>query len=165
MYLILMRSGECVPLDTGGRDSDRFLTPDGIKDAVSSALFLASLGIEPKAILSSPFRRTKETAEIISEHLPENPEVIVAPYIMPGAGVEELLRSVKSRTECGEEDWIIAVGHEPDIGCTAKELLGLANECFIPLEPASLIALHIHCCEGKTSGKIVFLFSPKAMRN
>lgn len=159
-----MRSGECQSLEVGFRDSDRALTDRGIRESVSSAVFLSSLGVEPKAILASPFSRTKQTAEILSEHLPDNPPVIVAPYIMPGAGPDEILRSVKARIDCSEKDCVIAVCHEPDISNTAIEILGLSPNTFIPMEAGSLVGINLSCMEGKIHGQLVFLFSPKSMK-
>ena len=164
MLLVLMRSGECFPIETGGRDSDRQLNETGIRECVSSAIFLSSLEIEPKAILSSPFTRTKQTAEIISEHLPDNPEVIGAPYIMPGAGPEEILRSVTARTTCSNDDCVLAVCHEPDISNTVRELLGISN-AFIPVANGTVIGFRMHSHEGTTSGNIVFLFSPEIKKS
>lgn len=160
MMLILMRSGECQPLSVGGRDSDRQLNEAGIRECVSSAIFLSSVGIEPKAILASPFTRTKQSAEIISEHLPDNPEVIVAPYIMPGAGSEEILRSIKARTNCTDSDCVIAVCHEPDISNTVKELLKIPN-AFIPAGNGTVIGMRLHCREGSMSANLAFIFSPE----
>ncbi len=164
MLLILMRSGECAALESGKHDSDRCLTENGIKDAVSVAIFLSSLGVEPKFILSSPFQRTKKTAEILSEHLPETPPVTLSQYIMPGAGVEELMRSVCSISDLSQNEWGIAVGHEPDIGNAVKELLGLQNEAVLPMEPGSVVGLNVRCDGGRPVGHLIFLFSPRSLR-
>lgn len=164
MLLVLMRSGECHPLEPGARDSDRALNDRGIKEVVSGAVFLSSLGVEPKAILASPFKRTRQTAEILSEHLPDTPQVIVAPYIMPGAGPDEILRSIKARVICSENDCIIAVCHEPDITKTVLEILGLPQQTFIPMDNGALVGLSISCMEGRINGQFVFLFSPRSMK-
>ncbi len=163
MFLVLMRSGECQALDIGGRDSDRALTDKGVREAVSSAIFLSSLGVEPRAILASPFKRTRQTADILSEHLPENPQVIVAPYIMPGAGPEEIIRSVKARTNCSEKDCVIAVCHEPDISKTTMEIAHFPQNAFIPMEPGSLVGVNLSCSDGRIHGHLVFFFSPRSM--
>ncbi len=163
MHLVLMRSGDCCALGEGSRDSERCLTEQGVKEVTASAMFLASIGIMPKAILSSPFKRTTQTAEIISKHMPNNSPVIIAPYIMPGAGAEEFMRSVAARTECKDNDWVIAVGHEPDLGTTVREILGLENGLGIPLMPSTVIGINAKCHEGKLYGRIIFLFSQYGM--
>lgn len=164
MFLVLMRSCECAPLEPGSRDAERSLTEAGIKDAVSCAIFLYSLGVEPKVVLTSPFKRTKQTAEILSEHLPENPPVVVAPYIMPGAGLDELMRSINTGLQCGDEDWVVAVGHEPDIGNSVRELLNLQSESCIPADCGVVIGMNVKNFEGKLTGKLIFTFSPIGMR-
>ncbi|HBC89467.1 MAG TPA: hypothetical protein DCZ94_21220 [Lentisphaeria bacterium] len=164
MLLILMRSAECVPLEAGQRDSERALTDSGFGDVISSAIFVNSLGLDPKVILSSPFKRTKQTADILSEHLSNHPPVITAASIMPGSGVEELMRAVISNSDAGSDEWVVAVGHQPDIGMTLKELLEPANQFNLPVDPGSIFGIIVQNINGRLSGQLMFQFSPKAMR-
>ncbi len=164
MLLILMRSAECVPLESGQRDSERALTDSGFGDVISSAIFINSLGLDPKVILTSPFKRTRQTADILSEHLQNHPQVVTAASIMPGSGVEELMRAVISNSDAASDEWVVAVGHQPDIGMTLKELLEPSNQFNLPVDPGSIFGIIVQNINGKLSGQLMFQFSPKAMR-
>ncbi len=159
MKLIIMRSGECEILQSGGRDSGRDLIENGCEHIGSAAKFLSKLDISPEIILASPFRRTKHTAELLSSELPAHPPVENAPSIMPGAGVEELLRAVTNRAECNEDRWVAAVCHEPDISFILRSLLHMDN-LNIPVESASLFGLELECSGGRSEGSLLFSFYP-----
>jgi len=165
MLLILMRSAECVPFEDGQRDSERALTDSGFGDVISSAIFINSLGLDPRMILSSPFKRTKQTADILSEHLTNHPAVVTATSIMPGSGVEELMRAVISNSDAQDDEWVVAVGHQPDIGMTLKELLEPSNQFNLPVDSGSIFGVIVQNVNGRLSGQLMFQFSPKAMRS
>ncbi len=165
MLVMLMRTAEAVHPSSDVRDSERGITESGRGDASYAAAFMKSLGLEPKLIICSPFKRTKETAETISANLPDPPPVQIAPSIMPGAGVGEIMKAIKSRVECGDQDWILAVGHEPDISSCLKELLKDSGDYSIPVESGTLVGIDLNCREGIVRGKLIFTFSPMAMRS
>lgn len=164
MLLILMRSAESVPFEPGQRDSERVLTDSGCGDVISSAIFINSLGLDPKIVLCSPFKRTKQTADILSEHLTNHAPVVIAPSIMPGSGVEELMRAVISNSDESSDEWVLAVGHQPDIGMTLSELLEPAGQYVLPVDSGSIFGIIVQNINGKLNGQLMFQFSPTAMR-
>ncbi len=159
-----MRTVEAEASANDLRDSERGITESGRGDASYAAAFMKALGLEPRLILCSPFRRTCETAETISANLPDAPPVQIAPAIMPGAGMDEIMKAIKSRVECGEDDWTLVVGHEPDIGTCLIEILKSSGDYKIPVESGMLIGMDLKCSEGRIRGKLIFTFSPLAMR-
>ncbi|HPN84341.1 MAG TPA: histidine phosphatase family protein [Victivallales bacterium] len=164
MLVMLMRHVETERPEPETRDSERGITESGRGDASYAAAFMKSLGLEPKLIICSPFRRTRETAETIASNLPYPPPVQSSPSIMPGAGVDEIMKAIKSRVECQDDEWILAVCHEPDISSSLKELLKYSGDFKIPVDPGTLIGLELKCAEGGVKGKLIFTFSPLAMR-
>ncbi len=64
MYLMLMRHGEAE--STAASDSDRRLTPYGQQQVSDCADNLRQQSIRVDRIAASPYRRAKETAEIMS---------------------------------------------------------------------------------------------------
>ncbi|HOK05473.1 MAG TPA: histidine phosphatase family protein [Victivallales bacterium] len=164
MLLMLMRTVEAENFSGEIRDSERSITESGRGDAAYAAEFMKALGLEPKVIICSPFKRTVETAQTLADNLDDPPPVQIAHSIMPGAGLDEILKAIKSRVECSEEDWILAVCHEPDISSCVKELLKESGDYKIPVEPGTLIGLELTCHYGQIKGRLIFLFSPMAMR-
>lgn len=165
MHIILMRCACSESYEQEPRDQERGLTEEGRRDVATAAAFLNALDIQLDAILASPFRRTRETAEELARQLPEAPGVTTAPAIMPGAGVEELLRAVCNRVQCSETGWVLAVGHEPDIGRTIHDALGPQGQYRLPVSPGDLFGLAIECHAGIPRGRLVFAFSPMNARD
>ena len=70
MYIILVRHGEAEPETDKISNRARKLTEKGRRQAVRSARLLNRLlGHQPVTIWASPYRRTRETAEILASGL------------------------------------------------------------------------------------------------
>lgn len=118
-------------------DAARALTPTGIAQCEVVARFCVRKGIQPSLILTSPFRRTRETARIVATGL-EPTEIIEAAFLRSGmdpfTGMERL-------AEYTRFDDLMIVGHQPDLGELAAVLLGFPHA--LDLHKASLTLLHL----------------------
>ena len=100
-------------------DFKRALTPRGIERTRAAARLLASLGVEPTRLLSSPLVRARQTADILGGTL--DCEVEVHDEVGPGFGLEAVGRFV---AKAGAEDSLMFVGHEPDFSAVVSGLIG-----------------------------------------
>lgn len=121
MKLYLVRHGEAENSSEGG-DRDRKLTNDGMDQSVRVGKFLKDL--HPSVILTSTYRRAKETLEIILEksHWPRN-RYFESLDIKPNGDIEDLLIEVKAY----KEDSLLIVGHNPQLTSLIFYLTG--EEC------------------------------------
>ena len=103
-------------------DSQRPLTPHGIEKFEKAARGLAALDVSVEHILTSPFVRARQTAEILAEILPGRPVIAEVPALAPGGRHHDLAIALES---CARYSTIALVGHEPGVGETAARLLGL----------------------------------------
>jgi len=165
MNIILMRHAECQCLSPGECDLGRKLVPPGCRDARRAAKFLTGIGIVPKTIITSPFKRSVDTGRKVASFLSPRPKVIVDKTMMPGAGLEEILSSATSRARCGRKQWILVVGHEPDISNAVAELLDTEQRYSIPILPATVIGIHIRIVKGCAEGDLAFSYSPMSFRD
>ena len=69
MHLYLVRHATAEDRIDGFDRPDRALTDDGHREAALAARALAVMGIEPDAVVTSPYRRAFETARPISSVL------------------------------------------------------------------------------------------------
>src|SRR5690606_30458577 len=77
MLLVLLRHGIAQDRVEGGVDADRRLTPRGLRRTREAVQGLRALGVAPRVVLSSPYRRARETAELAIEALgPRGVEVV-----------------------------------------------------------------------------------------
>ncbi len=108
-------------------DSKRPLTPDGIERMRRAARGLTRLGITLDVVLTSPFARARETAEIVAAGLGDRPPLVAIDSLAPNGSFQALLSDLEKQAKRAR---IALVGHEPDLGEIAARLGGMRR----PLE-------------------------------
>jgi phosphohistidine phosphatase len=110
MDIFLLRHGIAEEAHSGLSDSDRALTHEG-REKLERVLKRAhEAGVEPTLILSSPYRRAIETAEIAAEELKYRGEIVRTPKLVPNASPADAWNEIRSH---GGEEAIVLASHEP----------------------------------------------------
>jgi phosphohistidine phosphatase len=128
--LYLVRHAEAAP---GEPDELRALTPEGRRVARELGERLASEGVEPDAILSSPLLRARETAEELGRATGATPEA--DDRLGFGATAAGVLAAAESRGET-----VVVVGHQPDCG---KIAAALGDGIEPPFPPGGMVVLDL----------------------
>ncbi len=160
--LYLVRHGIAEERAGSGRDADRRLTAEGIRKMHEVAAGLERLGVRPDAVLSSPLRRARETAAVLVEVLaPDLAVEIYAPLAPPCDPVEVLAGLGKHR---GARH-IVLVGHQPDLGELASQLLtGSPATAPLPFKKGSVAAIAIGAVPPRANGVLQWAMTPKQLR-
>ena len=122
MRIYLVRHSDSVERVPSMPDAARYLSARGRVSFREMALRFRDAGGLPTRILTSPFVRAVQTAEILSETLRYDGEVVLDPRLSPGfdiAKLNDVLDGYPSERE------IAFVGHEPDLGDILTRLLSL----------------------------------------
>jgi phosphohistidine phosphatase len=116
MDCILFRHGIAVePQEWDGPEARRPLTAKGAEKVREAAQGLLRLDIEPTHIMSSPFLRASQTAEILCDVFQLSIGIARWTELLPDAPPHLLFeRLVKSKDAC-----IVCVGHEPHLSAAA----------------------------------------------
>jgi len=122
MRVYLVRHDDSVDQVPGMPDAARYLSVRGRGSFRGMARRFREAGALPTRIFTSPFVRAVQTAEILSEALRYDGEVVVAPQLAPGFDVDGLNAVLDA---CPGEREIAFVGHEPDLGDILARLLSL----------------------------------------
>ena len=123
MNLILWRHAEAHALHEGGDDLERALTPRGEKQAKRMGQWLDRQLPDLTRILVSPARRTEQTASALGRKFKLRAE------LAPGGTVAQLLQAAQWPDD---KATVLIVGHQPTLGQTIAQLLGLnASECAV----------------------------------
>jgi phosphohistidine phosphatase len=141
-------------------DSKRPLTGKGITALKQEAKALAALGISFDLIISSPLTRTRQTANVFAEYLPEKPDVelsdSLAPAGTPAAVMQEIARhSRKVR--------IALVGHEPNIGELAARLIGAPSP--IEFKKGAICRIDFGALPPKSLGMLRWFLPPRILKH
>jgi phosphohistidine phosphatase len=161
MILYLVRHGiavdrtdpKCPP------EPQRPLTARGVQKTRSAALGLRELGAKPDAILSSPYVRAAQTAEIFAEALGFAPEKIrVSEFLKPGENPAEIVREL-ARLRTKE---VACFGHAPHMDLTIAYMVG-ARTAFTQLKKAGAACLEQTSAQGRW--ELRWLVAPKMLRD
>jgi phosphohistidine phosphatase len=122
MNVYLMRHGIAVAADAAGvsSDSERPLTPKGVKRLRRAARGLARLNIAFSSILTSPVLRARQTAEIVAQSLGLEAKLEEVSGLAPEGSVEHLILGL---TRFHDQEDVLVVGHEPLLSDAASFLL------------------------------------------
>lgn len=136
MKLYFLRHGEAVPKGTFKEDADRYLTATGRKQARKLGKRLRSIDVSWDVVLTSPFVRSVQTAEIVAAQLRFRGVIGIDLALCPGAGNWEDFRTSVT-TDSGADSYCFC-GHEPDLGIAAARALGLGS---LELPKGGILAL------------------------
>jgi phosphohistidine phosphatase len=136
MILYLVRHASAIERGGTTPDASRYLTAEGRTAFRDIARRVRKAGAAPDLIFTSPLLRAVQTAEILSERLKYNGDILVARELSPGFD-HRALRSLLSRA--GDLREAALVGHEPDLGIVAAALLSLSGD--FPLRKGAVVAL------------------------
>lgn len=136
MRLYLLRHAEAS--DRAPSDAARELTALGIEQAQTVGAFCKKHGIKPNLILTSPFRRAAQTAQLVAAALGQMPQN--AGFLASGMDPENALMELGAYQQFAS---VMIVGHQPDLGMLATRLLGLQSDEVLPVDKASLICLEV----------------------
>ena len=117
MDIYLLRHGIAEEGDLAQHDSDRNLTPEGIEKLRQVLRLAKKAGVAPSMIVSSPYIRARQTAELAKEMLKVDHEIIETYALKPMSLPREAWDDIRALRE---EPSILLASHEPLMG----QLLG-----------------------------------------
>jgi len=117
--LMLLRHAKSDRSEPGGSDRERVLNGRGRETAPRIGAYMASHGLVPDLVISSPAARTKETWELVAPALRKPPRVRYDEDIYRND--PRLLIDLIAETEPGVQV-LLLVGHNPSLASVAELL-------------------------------------------
>jgi len=162
MRLVLLRHGAAGTRDplSWPDDRERPLTEKGLARTQRGCDGLVRLEPEIALVLTSPLRRSAQTAECLRGVLDGAARVRVTEALAPGGTWRDVLGELESIVETST---VVLVGHEPDLGKLAGVLL-FGAPAALPLRKAGAccIEFETRCAPGK--GRMRWFLPPRALR-
>ena len=162
MQLYIVRHGIAIDREDPKCPSDpeRYLTPEGHTRTREVARSMAALIDTPKVLISSPYVRAVQTAEIFADALGISKTKIektegLLPGVEPSAFFRELSRKKSLET-------VICFGHAPQLDELISFGLGVKKD-IIELKKAGVACLDVSRV-NPPAGKLVWLVTPRAVR-
>ncbi len=121
--LYLIRHGKAEERgDAWPDDSKRPLTELGSEGMKKAARGLMRLGVTFDVVMTSPYVRTRQTAELVAAAFDARPQIVACESLTPNGSFQSLLEDLDAQNK---RMHIAIVGHEPDLGEVAARLAGL----------------------------------------
>lgn len=157
MELYLLRHGIAEERSLTGRDADRALTEEGRTKLHRVLKRAAAAGVEPSLIISSPYKRAVETAEIAKSELKYKGEILLKGALTPDSSPPSIWSELR---EHRDEPSILLAGHEPLFSATVAWLLG-STHAMVEFKKAGLVRIDIHTFGAQPQGILQWMLTPK----
>lgn len=134
--------------------------PSTTKSLPASGLKRVAPGID--WIVTSPFLRAAETAQIVAEGLQSHPPLDFCDDLRPGENAEKLLLFLGKKPE---RTRILLVGHEPDLSDLAGRLIGAGPHANLLLKKGGCCLITSEHLPPKLPGQLVWWMTPRMLRS
>ena len=156
MQIYLLRHGIAEDAKPGGPDAERALTGEG-RDRLRRVLKRArTADLDPSLILSSPYRRAVETAEVAAEVLGYKGEIVRTRALVPEASPSDAWEEIRSRKD---ERAILLASHEPLMSSMAAFLLD-SPALRLEMKKAALVRIDCERFGPKAAGVVKWMLTP-----
>ncbi len=146
MQLYFVRHGKAVATgEWSGAERDRPLTADGRDEMRAAARGLRKLSVAPDVILTSPFARARETADLIANALGTPPQVL--DELAPGATLRGLESALAAQAGTAA---LLFTGHEPDLSAVIGELIGVGGPARVEMKKGA--CCRVDLAEPRSAG-------------
>jgi len=156
MEIYILRHGIAEEAKAGVPDAERALTDTG-REKLRAVLEQARRGgVKPSLILSSPYRRALQSAQMAGQVLGCH-KVVESESLTPGSTPKAVWDAICARRR---EPALLIAGHEPLLGMTIGYLLG-APALQVDLKKAALARIDQESFSGAPHGQLKWMLTPR----
>jgi phosphohistidine phosphatase len=164
MNIFILRHGIAVERGTEGfeKDSERPLTGKGKRQLWTSATAMKRMKLRFDLILSSPYKRARQTAEIIAEELKLKKRLKLSDALKSENDPETVIGEIAGLKPTPEN--ILLVGHEPYLSHLISRLVSRSGNLAMDFKKGGLCKLEMGGSAGTANAQLVWLLTPKLMK-
>lgn len=140
-------------------DTVRPLTQKGELRMREIARRLKALGETSEVVISSPLKRAKDTALILTREWSKSSDVEEVDALAPGHTPAHTMAAVAAEAT---GDRIAIVGHEPDLGQFAAWLIGAKQP--VPFRKGGVARIDLESLSRPREGQLIWLATPRLLR-
>jgi phosphohistidine phosphatase len=162
MQLFIVRHGIAIDREDPKcpADPDRFLTEEGIEKTAEVAEGLAKIADAPELMLTSPYVRAVQTAEIVAEALEyAKQKILKTDALLPGAEPAQLFRELAKEKDLAT---VFVFGHAPHLDELIATAVGSKHH-ISSLKKAGAAMVELKRLTPP-NGQLVWLATPKLLR-
>ena len=162
MRIYLIRHSNPVDAGSPGYEDDslRPLTDDGRDKMNKIASALKNLGVKPDLIVSSPYIRARQTAEILAKVLKYKKELTFNDALMPMGNADNIIGEINEKYSVDE---LVLVGHEPCFSVLIGTLTAGNSELAVNLKKGGVCCLSADDLHLERKAVLEWLLTPKIL--
>ena|SRR5579863_5174884 len=157
MDIYLLRHGIAEDGRAGESDSDRSLTSEGKKKLRGVLRVAAEADVRPSLILTSPYKRALQTAQLAAEVLKYDGDLLRTRSLEPSSRPDAVWEEVRVHKD---ESQILLAGHEPLFSALTAYLLGCSG-FQIDFKKGGLACVEVDKFTGAPKGVLKWYVTPK----
>jgi phosphohistidine phosphatase len=164
MNLYILRHGIAVERGASGfkTDADRPLTPKGRRQLRQAADAMKNLDLRFDLIVSSPFVRARQTAEIVAKSLKLKKCLAFSDELTPDGDPKALVRELNELKPASEN--VLLVGHEPHLSRFIARLISGGENVEIDFKKGGLCKLGTDLLRCGRCATLAWLLTPRQMK-
>jgi phosphohistidine phosphatase len=123
---------------------------------------LQMVGLSYDLILSSPYLRAKQTAEIVAQVMSMPEGVMLAETLVPEGNPRQLIEALRSDHRDRQD--VLLVGHEPYLSRLISTLLTGGPNLSVVMKRGGLCTLDVETLRFGRCATLISLLSPRQLR-
>jgi phosphohistidine phosphatase len=159
MFIYFLRHASAGQRVTNAKkDEKRGLDKDGIEQCGYVGRALAGLGVHVEVIISSPLKRSTQTAALVGNEMGHEGKLVMDNALRPEGTYSDFQKMLG---KYARYDSILLVGHNPNL----REFLGRvisANGCEAAVDLKKGAVAKVE--SGRSSGSLSWCFTPRILR-
>ena len=163
LYILRHAIAEPAPNPPAGGDSKRRLTTEGADKMRRAAKGMKAMGLSFDLIVSSPYLRAKETAEIVVDVLRPGKRLELSPLLEPDGDMKGFIEELGRKH--GDKKHVLIVGHEPNLSRLTSQLTSGHMRTSIELKKGALAMLTAETLEFDRCATLTWLLTSRQMRH
>ncbi len=163
MNLCLLRHGIAVERGSPGyaQDADRPLSPEGERKLRVIAEAMQALELSFDLVLSSPYLRAHQTAEVVAKTLDLRKKLRFSDSLVPDGSTRRLVEFLNRLQPAPES--VLLVGHEPYLSGLISLLVAGKRSCSVTLKKGGLCRLTTESLKHGRCAALEWLLTPGQM--
>ncbi len=145
-------------LTSAKKDEKRGLDKDGIEQCGYIGRALSALGVQVETILSSPLKRSTQTAALVGNEMGHEGKLLTESALRPQAGFAEFQKMLE---KYARQDAILLVGHNPNLSeFLGRVISGNGSEAVIELKKGAVAKVEMR----RSAGSLSWCITPRILR-
>lgn len=157
MQLYLLRHAIAEESRPGQSDRDRALVPEGRKKLKEVLRLARQADTAVSLILTSPYRRARETADMVADLLSTEAELLESSTLQPDGRADLIWQEVRAHKSM---DSIMLVSHEPLMSAVAAHLLNCPS-LRVDFKKGALLRIDLDSFGPQPHGTLRWMITPR----